>query len=86
MAASRIVQAYCEEITNGRKYRVELCLNGWANLFIGPKEAKGIFSLLRLYICVPILDFAHLKLFGKQKVANGRFEQIKTEDTIDDGN
>ncbi|KAL7074643.1 hypothetical protein ACQ4LE_006035 [Meloidogyne hapla] len=69
MAASKIVQAYCEEITNGRKYRIELCLNGWANLFIGPREAR---------------DINDLKLSGRQKTDSGQFEQVKTESTIDE--
>ena len=43
MAASRVVQAYCEEIIGHHKYRIELCLNGWANLYIGPRVTKGIF-------------------------------------------
>lgn len=44
LLSSKVVQAYCEEIAGGRKYRIELCMNGWANLYIGPKESKGIFK------------------------------------------
>lgn len=46
LLSSKVVQAYCEEIAK-RKYRIELCMNGWANLYIGPKESKGI--LLKIF-------------------------------------
>nr|CAD2197255.1 unnamed protein product [Meloidogyne enterolobii] len=42
MLASRSVQAYCEEIIGDRKYRIELYLNGWANLYIGPKDSNDL--------------------------------------------
>uniref|UniRef100_A0A915LVX0 Protein kinase domain-containing protein n=1 Tax=Meloidogyne javanica TaxID=6303 RepID=A0A915LVX0_MELJA len=69
MAASRVVQAYCEEIIGHHKYRVELCLNGWANLYIGPRSAK---------------DINDLKLSGRQKTHNGQVEQVKTGATLNE--
>uniref|UniRef100_A0A915NF42 Uncharacterized protein n=1 Tax=Meloidogyne floridensis TaxID=298350 RepID=A0A915NF42_9BILA len=63
MAASRVVQAYCEEIIGHHKYRIELCLNGWANLYIGPRGTK---------------DINDLRLSGRQKTQNGQFKQYKT--------
>uniref|UniRef100_A0A915N811 Uncharacterized protein n=1 Tax=Meloidogyne javanica TaxID=6303 RepID=A0A915N811_MELJA len=63
MLASKSVQAYCEEIVGDHKYRIELSLNGWAHLFIGPGNAR---------------DINYLRLSGRQKIHNGQFEQYKT--------
>nr|CAD2193025.1 unnamed protein product [Meloidogyne enterolobii] len=69
MAASRIVQAYCEEIIGHHKYRIELSLNGWANLYIGPSGAK---------------DINDLKHSGRQKTHNGQFERVQTGATLNE--
>jgi hypothetical protein len=49
MAASKITLANCEEITNGRRYRIEFFLNGWVKLFIGPIKAKSFYNSIKYF-------------------------------------
>jgi hypothetical protein len=56
--ASKAIKASCQEKWNGRKYRVDLCLNGWARLYLGPEKWPE----------------AELEHWGVQKAEDAEFE------------